>query len=52
MPSTIADYNLNTGFGKNSKLRKIGHVFNESKIDHLKFYLMCLWENFEEHILN
>lgn len=47
---TITD--LNADIGKDSKLRTIGHVFNEGKIDHLKLHLICLWEKFEDHILS
>ena len=39
-------------FGKVSKLKKIGYVFNEGKRDHLKLYLVCLQEKFEARILN
>lgn len=53
VPVTITDYNLTRGYGKGSKSRTTGHVFNEgSEIDHLKLHSVCLWEKFEEHVLN
>lgn len=46
LPLTITDSNLKSGSGKDSKLKKT--AFNESKTDHLKFFMGDIWGTYSK----